>query len=194
MLYSFSKTNLAQTAILIMFAGSIALTNTSCTSNKYAKQATALDSLNRLLHKADSALSSIDTTKIKKYSDHVMTSVELIKMAHKDSMSAGAATIFRNYNALRWEFETFLGKRAVIKTEMHKSMDQLDHLSHDLRNNLIKSDSVAGFYNAETKRANLLLEGERMSIDKLNNQLPLYNLIAPQADSLISLVKNHKDI
>ena len=196
MLHSFLKNKLARTATLLLFACSIiALTNTSCKrAPDYTKQVAVLDSLSKVLHKADSALSHIDTVTIKKDADHVMMSLELIKMSHKDSMSKGAAEVFRNFSSVRWQLETFMGRRTVMRIEMHKSVDQLNHLSHDLKLNLIKADSVPMYYSTEVKKANLLIESEKIGVEGLNTQMPLYNLIAPQADSLIALVKSHKDI
>src|ERR1700722_8884525 len=163
----------------------ICLFNTSCKRGPdYTKQVAVLDSLSKVVHKADSALSLIDTVTIKKDADHVMMSLELIKMAHKDSMSKGAAEIFRNFSSVRWQLETFMGRRTVMRIEMHKSVDQLNHLSHDLKLNLIKADSVPMYYSTEVKKASLLIESEKIGVQGLNNQMPLYNLIAPHADSL----------
>jgi len=173
----------------------LCLFNTSCKpSVDYTKQVAVLDSLSKSLHIADSSLTKVDTVTIKTDANNIMKDLELIKMAHKDSMSKGAAEIFRNFSGVRWQLETFMGRRTVMRIEMGKSMGQLNHLSHDLKNNLIKADSVGLFYGAEVKKAGLLIESEKASIEMLNGQLPLYNLIAPQADSLISLVKNHKEI
>ncbi|HTA81950.1 MAG TPA: hypothetical protein VK783_03395 [Bacteroidia bacterium] len=191
-IFSKSKWVFGSLICLVVF---IALSNTSCKqSNNYAKQTATLDSLNKAVHAADSVLSMVDTVRIKKCTDHITIALELIKMAHKDSMSKTSAEIFRNYSSVRWELLTFSGRRSFMLIEMHKSMDQLTHLSHDLKNNLIMADSVPIYYNQEVKRASLLIESEQMGMAKLNSQLPLYNLIVPQADSLISLIKNHKDI
>jgi len=195
-MHPFLKNRLAKTSFAaIGFCILISLTNTSCKQgNNYPKETAVLDSLNRQIHSADSALMTVDTATIRKDADHVMASMELIKMAHKDSMSKESADIFRSFYSARWEMETFLGRRRVMIVEMHKSMDQLTHLSHDLKSNLIKADSVPVYYNQEAKRAGLLIESEKMSMAKLNAQLPLYQYVAPKADSLMSLIKNHKDI
>jgi len=193
---SFSKIKkIAGTCILGGFTMSVVIFSTSCKHGAdYIKQTKTLDSLTSLVHKADSTLTVVDTVTIKKCADHVMVSLQLIKMAHKDSMSKGAAEIFRNFSSVRWQLETFMGRRNVMMIEMRKSMDQLTHLSHDLKLDLIKADSVPIYYGAEAKKATLLIESEKIGIQTLNTQLPLYYLIAPQADSLISLVKAHKEI
>ncbi|HXP52642.1 MAG TPA: hypothetical protein VN922_21995 [Bacteroidia bacterium] len=174
---------------------SVVMFSTSCKhGGDYIKQTKTLDSLTSLVHKADSTLTVVDTATIKKCANHVMESLQLIKMAHKDSMSKGAAEIFRNFSSVRWQLETFMGRRAVMMIEMRKSVDQLTHLSHDLKLDLIKADSVPIYYGAEVKKATLLIESEKIGVQTLNAQLPLYYLIAPQADSLIALVKAHKEI
>src|ERR1700739_4186502 len=169
---------------------SVVMFSTSCKhGGDYIKQTKTLDSLTSLVHKADSTLTVVDTATIKKCANHVMESLQLIKMAHKDSMSKGAAEIFRNFSSVRWQLETFMGGRAVMLVKMRKSVDQLTHLSHDLKLDLIKADSVPIYYGAEVKKATLLIESEKIGVQTLNAQLPLYYLIAPQADSLIALVK-----
>src|SRR6185312_8607713 len=114
---------------IVSLAVVAALCGTSCKmGNKYPKETAALDSLNIQVRKADSVITNIDTAKIKDCNAHITGSIELLKMAHKDTMSAGAAEIFRNYNSIRWNLETFMGKRAVMRSEMKKSMDQMTHL------------------------------------------------------------------
>lgn len=188
------KNKLVSAAVTLLVLSSIVFTNTSCRRVDYSKQVNSLDSINHLMHIADSSLQVVDTNLIKNDANHVMVDMQLVKMAHTDSMSKGAAEILRAFSSVRWQLETFMGRRSVMRIEMHKSMDQLSHLSHDLKNNLIKADSVPMYYAVEMKKASLLVESEKTSMQLLNNQLPLFNLIAPQADSLINLVKNHKDL
>ena len=181
--------------LFILLGLIITITNSSCKQgNKHPKETTVLDSLNLAVHKADSTLLTVDTLKIKKCTDHITMALELIKMTHKDSMSKSAADIFRSYSSVRWDLLTFTGRRNMMLLEMRNSINQLTHLSHDIKLNLITADSIPLFYGQETKKANLLIESEQLGIAKLNSTLPLYNLIAPKADSLISLIKNHKDI
>ena len=173
----------------------LSLLGTSCKmGNKYPKEVAVLDSLKVQVHKADSVITAVDTAKIKQCNAHITGSIGLLKMLHRDTMSAGAAEVFRNFSGIRWSMEGFLGKRAVMRTEMQKSIDNLTHLGHDMKNGLIKADSVSFYYNFEVKRATELIEVEHISMQTLNSQLPLYTLVAPQADSLIALVKQNKKI
>jgi hypothetical protein len=178
-----------------LFSFSLIMFNTSCKQgNGYPKEVATLDSLKVQLNKADSIISKADTILINKDCSHTMVSLELIKSSNKDTMSSGAAGIFSALNKVRWSFQTFLGKRNVIKSEISKSIGQITHLSHDLQNGLIKADSVSIYYNFEVKRATELIETVRFAIADINSNLPIYKIIAPQADSLISRLKNHESI
>lgn len=174
---------------------SLIMFNSSCKQgNGYSKEVATLDSLKVQLNKADSIISKADTVLINKDCSHIMVTLELIKMSNKDTMSSAAAGIFRDFNKIRWSLQTFLGKKNVIKSEINKSIGQITHLSHDLQNGLIKADSVSIYYNFELKRATELVETVRFAIADINNQLPIYKVVAPQADSLVSRLKNHESI
>jgi hypothetical protein len=167
--------------------------NTSCVhGNKYPKETLMLDSLQILVIKADSDVVKIDSAKITGYGNHIMNTLQLLQMAHIDSMSPGAAAIFRDFNAIRWSLLTIAGKRGPLLIELGKSQKQLSHLSHDLKQNLVASDSVSYYVNVEAKRASELVQVSNMSFSEMKRELPLYTLTSPKVDSLLGLVKEHK--
>jgi hypothetical protein len=80
--------------VLSCFSLLIILQNTSCIrGNKYPKETRMLDSLQILVVKADSAVTTIDSAKITGLSNHIMNDLQLIKMNHIDSMSSAAADV-----------------------------------------------------------------------------------------------------
>jgi len=168
--------------------------NTSCTQgNKYMKETQMLDSIQLLIIKADSGVKTIDSAKIEGYANHVMMDVQLLKMWHKDSMGSSAAEIFRDCNAIRWALMTDAGRRGPLLMELEKSQKQISHLVHDLHHNLVPKDSAAFYVSFETKKATELIQVSTMSVSDVSRQMPLYNALAPRADSLISLLQNHKN-
>ncbi|HTB31223.1 MAG TPA: hypothetical protein VK808_04305 [Bacteroidia bacterium] len=173
----------------------ILLQNTSCVNgNKYRKEAQMLDSLQILVIKADSDVIKIDSAKITGYGNHVMNDMQLLQMNHTDSMSSASAEIFRNFNQLRWSLLTTAGKRGPLLRELAKSQKQLSHLSHDLQHNMVPADSAQIFIANESKKAEELVQVSNMSVTEVTKLVPLYISLAPKADSLISLVQNHKKI
>lgn len=178
---------------LSFFSLLVVLQNTSCMhGNKYPKETQMLDSMQIYVAKADSAIKTIDSAKITGYANNVMKDNQMLQIAHLDSMSPGASSIFRGLNGVRWSLLTVAGKRGPLIKELEKSQRQLDHLSHDLRHNMVSADSV-GFYVAfETKRASELVQVAEMSAEDVSKQVPIYNMLKPKADSLISLLNNHK--
>jgi hypothetical protein len=178
---------------LSFFSLFVILQNTSCMySNKYPKETQMLDSMQIFITKADSAVKTIDSAKIASYANNVMKDNQLLTISHVDSVSTEATTIFKNLNTVRWSLLTIAGKRGPLLIELEKSQKQLHHLSHDLKDNLVSADSVKYYVAYETKRASELMQVADMSIDDLNKQLPVYNALKPKADSLISLLENHK--
>jgi len=179
---------------LSIFSLLVILQNTSCTGNKYPKETQMLDSMKTFIAKADSAVKTIDSAKISGYATQVMNDDQLIQMMHVDTMSPGAASIFRSFNSVRWSLLTIAGKKGPLLIELEKSQNQLGHLSHDIRHNLVKADSV-GFYVAfETKKASELMQVATMSVSEVNRQIPLYTMLLPKTDSLMALLKAHKKI
>ena len=107
----------------------IILQNTSCIrGNKYPKETKTLDSLQILVVKADSAVKTIDSAKIAGYGNHIMNDMQLLQMAHVDSMSGAAADVFRNFNELRWSLATIAGKRGPLLIELGKSEKTINSL------------------------------------------------------------------
>jgi hypothetical protein len=179
--------------VLFLLSAFVVLNTTSCTSgNKYAKETQMLDSMQILVIKADSAVKAIDTAKIAGYADHVIKNMQMIPLFHADSMSPEAAQIFRSFNGVRWSLLTVTGRRGPLLNELGKSQKQLNHLSHDIKHNLVTADSVQFYVAFETKKAAELVQTSAMSVDEIKKQIPLYNMLAPKADSLISLLKEHK--
>jgi len=180
---------------LSLFSLFVILQGTSCVrGNKYPKETRMLDSLQILVVKADSAVITIDSAKLTGYGNHILNDMQLLQMGHVDSMSSASADIFRNFNQVRWALVTTAGKRGPLLTELNKSQKQLIHLSHDLQHNLVPADSAQFFISMESKKASELVQVTNISIQSIASELPRFLLLAPKADSLISLVQNHKKI
>ena len=182
------------TALALSFFSLVVLMqNTSCVQkNKYPKETQMLDSMQIFVVKADSAVQKIDSVKITADARQIEKDDQLIRLAHLDSMSSTASAIFRDFNAARWQLLTIAGKKGPLLRELEKSKKQLKSLSHDLQHNMVSADSVGCYVAFETKRASELIQVSDMSIDELNREMPVYTALAPKADSLISLLKNHK--
>lgn len=167
--------------------------DTSCTRvNKYLKETQMLDSMQVFLAKADSTVKTIDSAQITRYASHIEKDDQLLQFAHTDSVSPGATDILRSFNQVRWSLLTIAGRKGPLLKEIEKSQQQMKHLSHDLKHNLVSPDS-AGYYVAfETKRASELIQVSDMSAEEVREQVPMYTILAPKADSLISLLQNHK--
>ena len=178
---------------LSFFSLLLILHGTSCShANKYPKETQMLDSMQLFIVKADSAVKTIDSAKITNYAHQVEKDDQMVQLSHTDSMSPDASSILRDLNAVRWQLLTIAGKRGPLLKELEKSQKQLKHLSHDIQNNLVNADSVEFYVAFETKRASELMQVSAMSVNELSVQIPMYTTLAPKADSLILLLKNHK--
>jgi hypothetical protein len=182
------------TALTLSFFGLLAiLQSTSCThGNKYVKETQMLDSMEVFVVKADSAVKTIDSVKITNYAHQVEKDDGLIQMEHADSMSPGATSLLRSFNAVRWSLLSAAGKRGPLIRELEKSQQQIKHLSHDLQNNLVNADSVNYYVAFETKKASELIQVSEISVADVNRQIPIYNMLLPKTDSLMSLLGAHK--
>src|SRR5580704_15845666 len=103
---------------LSFFALFVMLQNTACTrGNKYLKETQMLDSMQTFITKADSAVKAIDSAKITGYVHQVEKVDGMIQMEHADSMSPGASSIVRSFNAVRWSLSSIAGKRGPLLRE-----------------------------------------------------------------------------
>ena len=163
-------------------------------SNQYVKQTATLDSLGRALGSTDSLLNTVDSVKIRKCVNHVIITMDYVKIYNKDSISPAATEILKNFSNTRWQLQIFLGRAPYLKKEIKKSMTQVAHLNHDFKNGLIPKDSAMTYYNYESKKARELVETAQYGMDIVKMQLPINELISPQADSLVNRLKNHQKI
>lgn len=179
--------------IVFLFVILIAFQTTSCTSgNKYVKETHMLDSMGIFVTRADSAVKTIDSTKIASYAHQIEKDDQLIHLANMDSMSSGATAIIRNFNMVRWSMLTAAGKRGPLILELEKSQQQIKRLSHDLEHGLVKSDSAAFYVAFETKKAAELIDVANFSVTDVNKQTSFYTALLPKTDSLMVLLQAHK--
>ena len=183
-------------SVVIVGCLSILFFNTSCKhTNEYPKETTTIDSICKALKSADSALAKQDSVKIKKCVDKVVIAMDYVKMySGKDTMSPTAVEILRTYSGTRWELQKFLVKQVMLRNEIKKSLDQLGRLKHDMENGLVKKDSVGIYYAFEAKKGRELIEATLFGLHIVDTQLPLNEMAAPQADSLVNRLKNHEKI
>jgi|GEM_PF-1173070 len=173
----------------------IMLANVSCKhGNEYPKETATLDSLSKILVAIDVPLQQADSVKIRKCVNRVIIAQDNLQMLEKDTMSDGAKDIFKAYSNTRWQLQMFLGRRAILHNEILKSVKQIEHLNHDLANGLIQKDSVNTFYNLEYKKAIELAESSKYGLDMVKMEVPLNEMVQPQADSLVARLRNHQKI
>jgi len=194
MIHSIKIKRTIKAAGLILFFGSLLILSTvSCNHGpSYPKETATLDSLKKVLSSTDSMLINVDSLNIRKCINHVIITLDEVKMLTKDTVTRGAGQIFKSFADTKWELQTFLSRRTVLKQEIPKSIAQVEHLSHDLKNNLVNKDSAMIFYGFEVKKASELIETAKLGLAAVKMQLPLNEIIAPQADSLINRLKNHQ--
>lgn len=180
---------------LIVGISFMLLFNVSCThTNEYPKETATLDSIGKVLVKTDSMLKAADSVRIRKCVNRVIITVDYVNQLSKDSISSNATDILKNFTNTRWQLQIFLGRLTVLKTEIPKSAKQVANLSHDMRMGLVKKDSALVFYKYETKKAKELIETAKYGLDMVKMEVPINELIAPQADSLVNRLKNHQKI
>jgi hypothetical protein len=181
--------------IVLLCCASIALVNTSCKhTNQYPHETATLDSISKILVSVDSLLEKTDSVHIRKCVNHVVIDQDFVKGSGMDSMSKEATQILKTFSNTRWELQIFLGRKPVLHYEIKKSVEQIDHLSHDLQKGLVQKDSVLIFFAYEMKKATELAEAGKYGLEVVKVQVPLNEMVAPQADSLITRVRNHEKI
>lgn len=174
---------------------SMLLFGVSCThTNEYPKETASLDSLGRALIKTDSMLRAVDSVRIRKCVNHVIITIDYVNQLNKDSMSSGATEILKSFTNTRWQLQIFLGRLPILKQEIRKSVKQVANLSHDMRIGSVKKDSAMIFYNYEIKKAGELMETANYGLEMTKTEVPMNEMIAPQADSLVNRLKNHQRI
>ena len=140
--------------------------------DKYVKE---LDSLKVVLQQSVTNFKTVDSaTCVNAYSKQYTYS-QFIEAHLKDTVTKSVAENLQNFQAVKQGFNDYLTWRSDWLAEANTAIQQLQSLSHDLKNGSINNDDAIEFINQEKKQAETSIEVLKINTETIRKYLEVYN-------------------
>jgi hypothetical protein len=137
--------------ILLLFA--------ACGQKNFEGEIKMLDSLRKEVVEVRENFNTLDSVKIAGISNEITAKTnELKKVYMPDSVNIPISTTVNQFNACRNFKATFNLQRLRIKKEIPYTLNQIEHLVIDLKNNSLKTEDAEKYIGIEKKAAIQLCE------------------------------------
>jgi polyhydroxyalkanoate synthesis regulator phasin len=166
-------------AITITFASSC---KNTVTYNKYVKE---LDSLKIVLQQAVANFKTIDSlTCLKAYSKQYTYS-QFITTHLNDTVNKLVAQKLQTFQSVQSGFNDYIAMRSTWLNNAELSIEQLQTLTHDLKNGSLNEEEAVEFINEEKKQAEKIIEELKTNTETMRQHLELFNQSLPACEELI---------
>ena len=126
---------------------------TSCSSNKFSKQITQIDSLNVVLDSSFSKLNSLDTSVVQSYYLKYSDNIKLIRnnFKEKEKEDEEIWSIITRYGMIKKPLRDFKKNFVKYSKEISISHKQLNDLKSDIKNNILTKDQIIQYIKEESE-------------------------------------------
>lgn len=152
------------------------------TYDKYVKE---LDSLKVVLQQAVDNFKTIDSTKCVQAYSKQYTYSQFINSHLKDTITKVVAENLQSFNSVEKGLNDYLALRSGWLNDAQLSVEQLQTLSHDLKNGSVNDEDAVEFINEEKKQAEKIIEELKLNTEVIRKHLELFNQSLPVCEDLI---------
>lgn len=150
--------------------------------DKYVKE---LDSLKVVLQQSVDNFKTVDSAAcIQAYSKHYTYS-RFINSHLKDTVTKTVAENLQNFQAVEKGLHDYVSSRSLWLQDANTSINQLQNLSHDLKNGSVDAEEAVAFINDEKKLAEKIIEELKINTENIRKHLELFNQSLPVCEDLI---------
>ncbi len=150
--------------------------------DKYVKE---LDSLKVVLQQSVDNFKTVDSAAcIQAYSKHYTYS-RFINSHLKDTVTKTIAENLQNFQAVEKGLHDYVSLRSLWLQDANTSINQLQNLSHDLKNGSVDAEEAVAFINDEKKLAEKIIEELKINTENIRKHLELFNQSLPVCEDLI---------
>lgn len=150
--------------------------------DKYVKE---LDSLKVVLQQSVANFKTVDSaTCVDAYSKQYTYS-QFIEAHLKDTVTKSVAENLQNFQSVKQGLNDYLTWRSEWLAEANTSIQQLQSLSHDLKNGSIDNDEAIEFINQEKKQAEASIEVLKINTEAIRKHLEVFHQALPVCENLV---------
>ncbi len=163
----------------------------SCTNQaKYTEQVGSLDSLRIELDKKLAVFSSIDTTKISRYTKTYSGNVTWIEQNIKDTVSKEYLNALKNYRGVNEPLLFIRENYANMIKDAEFSKQQLSKLSSDMKNKAIDDEKAFEYYTIEKMEAKKIMEALTINHELTMQSIDTFDKYNSEIEKLINKYKS----
>ncbi len=156
--------------------------NNSHTYDKYVKE---LDSLKIVVEQSVANFKTVDSVECYNAYSKQFTYAGYINVNLKDTVPRSTAEALQTFYMLGRSMVNYLAMRPVWLSEAQKSISQLTHLSHDLRNGSVEDKEAVEFINEEKKEAEKIIEELKENTEVIRVQMEQFALTLNVAEEVV---------
>lgn len=150
--------------------------------DKYVKE---LDSLKVVLQQSVDNFRTVDSAAcVQAYSKHYTYS-RFINSHLKDTVTKTIAENLQNFQSVEKGLHDYVSLRSLWLQDANTSINQLQNLSHDLKNGSVNEEEAVAFINDEKKLAEKIIEELKINTENIRKHLELFNQSLPVCEDLI---------
>lgn len=166
----------------------------ACTSNVNQEQIKKIDSLIVTLEHSQKRMDSLDFEEIAEKKEKIEEHIHFIQKNYRDTMSKYLADNLSEYKMTEEEIKKIvLDNREKVEMELEKSIEQLQNLKADIRNNLLEEEQAEAYYADEEDAAKKMNQATDKVVKSYHRSQKRFKIFYPVADSLITQL-NRKGI
>lgn len=171
---------------LIIFLVASCLLYTSCTSGKYAKQITKIDSLLIVLDSSFSKLNLLDTSVVESYYKVYVNNIKQIKNSFEKKDNEEVWSVITRYGLLRKPLRDFKKHYTKYSKEISFTQEQLNNLKADIKNDVLSEDKISQYINDESEFVNYINFSVTGLIENTQKYFYQYLELNPKVEMFLS--------
>ena len=162
-----------------------------CGSSKYSNEIKQLDSLKNETKKMQNIFMSIDTVKMNSISKSVAENLKSISDYYNpDSIDLRIIGTINYYKSFKKTGAKFNLQRMRVKSEIPYSINQLEALLTDLKNNSLKDEDAQKYISTERQATMKLIETIRFMKTEVDKTIHNYDSISVCFNGLLDSLKS----
>jgi len=158
-------------ALILSFLIALCLLSTSCSTDKYNKQISQIDSLNAVLDSALKKLNTLDTTVVQSHFKEYSKNIKIIRENFKEKDNNEIWTVLTRYGMLKKPLRDFTNHYVKYSKQISFSRKQLSNLKADIKDNAVAKDKVLQYIGEEASFVNYI----KISVSDLIENTQNYN-------------------
>lgn len=178
--------------ISLFFSGIILSLISSCgNSHQYDKTIKELDSLKVVVQQSVSHFKEVDSLACYEAYNKQSTYAGFIKFNLKDTVAKAEAENLQLFYHLGKTMVNYLAMRPQWLQQADLSINQITHLTYDLKNGSVKDEEAIGFINTEKKEAEKIIQELNDNTDIIRRTMEQYLQALPTVETVVKRINNN---